>query len=93
VPAVDPCHDAGAVSYDTCLREGFEIASGSGFPDVSAFHLSIVTIIGAMVFLVAAWMLSEIYNAWATSKKPTSFLINTPIRVIFILTIIIYIVF
>lgn len=90
--AVDPCHNPSLGSYDTCLKEGFEI-SVTGIPTIVEFHILLAGTAGAIALLAAAWMLSEIYNSWASKKLGFKYLINTPIRVIIITTVIMYLVF
>lgn len=89
----DPCHDPSVGSYETCIRNGFDMSGVAGIPDTGDFHYFFAGIAGLIVLVAAAWMLSEIYNSWATKRLPTKYLINTPIRVIFITTITMYLIF
>jgi integrating conjugative element protein (TIGR03758 family) len=75
------------------MRDAFEFGGGLGLPDVYDFHFMFVSLAGMVVFIAAAWMLSEVYNTWAAGKKKMSFLINTPIRIIIFTTITIYLIF
>ncbi len=89
----DPCHDATTSSYDACIQNAFDFGGGLGLPDVFDFHALLAGLAGVACLLSAAWMLSEVYTTWASGKRNTSFLINTPIRIIMITTITMYLIF
>lgn len=91
--ATDPCHDATTSSYDTCIRTAFDFGGSLGLPDVFDFHALLAGLAGMVCLVASAWMLSEVYSTWASGKKKANFLINTPIRIIIITTITMYLIF
>lgn len=91
--ATDACHDATTSSYNICIRDAFDFGGGLGLPDTLEFHTLLAGFAGMVCLVAAAWMFSEVYATWASGKKNASFLINTPIRIIIITTITMYLIF